>query len=69
MSKSNKDIMDKEVKRLIREVIGEDAIQKIASGLVDRDPSTIRGKQHLFAVGRLSGREGTRSCVDGDRGI
>ena len=65
MTKANKDIIDKEVKRLIKEVIGEDAIQKVANGLVNSEPSDIRGKQHLFAVGGLSGHKGTRDCVGG----
>lgn len=68
MTKVNNDLMDKEVKRLIDEVIGEDAIQKMANRLVDREPSTIRGKQHLFAIGRLSGHKEQRDCVVGDRG-
>lgn len=64
----NKDLIDKEVKKLMREVIGENEIQKMASKLVNRDPSSLQGKQHLFAIGRLSGCEEQRDCAVRDRG-
>ena len=63
--KTNKKSMDEEVKRLIKEVIGEDEIQKIASRLVDREPSSLRGEQHLFAIGRVSRHQEPRNSVIG----
>jgi len=69
VNKINKEMMDREVKRLVNEVIGKDAIQKMASQLVDREPASLQGEQHLFAIGRVSGRKEQTNSFVGDRGV